>query len=235
MQPALSRETATSVRAGHRAHPLALLAGGVIAGFGLGVLGLAQLLPVPDAAPILPLPEARVALSSPAAAPAARNWPAAFGTAPEPMREAPEPVVLEAPDDVDDDDDDDDYLPYDYADYRLRGMVSEPEGGWALIESERGVEVVRVGSELSGGEMVVEITDDGVLLQGFRAAFLLSFSDTSGFGEEDGWEEEEGWGDDDGWGGDDGWEESDDWGEDDEDDSYDDFDDSENDTDPDER
>lgn len=158
----------------------------MIAGFGLGALGLALLLPAPEVAalppPASPAPEPGIAN-----APGARSWPASFGTPPlTPAPAAPEPPVEEAYEDIEDDTD---YLPYEDHDYRLRGMVaqtdgpdaSSPAGGWALIESEIGVEVVRVGSELSGGETIIEITPHGVILQGFGPEFLLSFSDDDGY------------------------------------------------------
>ncbi|KPQ07395.1 MAG: Type IV pilus biogenesis [Rhodobacteraceae bacterium HLUCCA12] len=154
-----------------RAHPLALLAGGLVAGFGLASLALALLLPAPQAAPLAPAPSGQAQQDPQAQVP--EPWPAAFGVEPAPETPAAEPQV-EAPAP---EDEEDDYQPYDYSDYSLRGMVTQPEGGWALVESTQGVEVVRVGSQLSGGERVVEITPDGVVLQGFGPAYLLSFSD----------------------------------------------------------
>lgn len=181
-------QTAPSARRGPRAPLLALLAGGMIAGFGLGALGLALVLPAPVVAP-LPQPETQAPQPGTAHTSDVRSWPAAFGTPPAP--EPPAPVVTESPieEAYEDDEDDTDYLPYQEHDYRLRGMVAqagEPEastegGGWALIESEIGVEVVRVGSELSGGETIIEITPHGVILQGFGPEFLLSFSDDDGY------------------------------------------------------
>lgn len=181
-------EPAPSARRGPRAPLFALLAGGVIAGFGLGALVLALLLPAPVAAP-LPPPEMRTPQPGTANPPEVRSWPAAFGTTPAPeppAPPAPEPPAEEADEE---DEDDTDYLPYTEHDYRLRGMVaqagepgaSQEGGGWALIESEIGIEVVRVGSELSGGETIIEITPYGVILQGFGPEFLLSFSDDDGY------------------------------------------------------
>lgn len=177
MRPA----AAPSERRGHRAPILALLAGGVVAGFGLGALALAVVLPAPEVSPLAPPAAPDVMHLHVDAAPSSRSWPAAFGSPPPPQ--VPVQVEWTPPDDLEEPpDEDDDYLPYTDHDYRLRGMVAhtadaEQGSGWALIESEIGIEVVRVGSELSGGETIVEITPHGVILQGFGAEFLLSFSD----------------------------------------------------------
>jgi len=180
----LTRETASSAHAGLRAHPLALLAGGVIAGFGLGTLILALLLPAPEATPLPPPPELRspqIGEIAPSTLPG-RSWAAAFGTAPEPAPPPPppEPAFQDEPE-IEENFEEEDYTPYAETNYRLRGMVIEDDGGWALVESEIGIEVVRVGSVLSGGETIVEIIADGVILQGFGPEFLLSFSDLDDF------------------------------------------------------
>jgi len=149
---------------------------------------LALLLPAPTSTP-LPPPEMRVPQPGTASATEARSWPAAFGTPPAPEPPAPPAPEPPAEDAYEEDEEDLDYLPYTEHDYRLRGMVaqagepgeSEQGGGWALIESEIGIEVVRVGSELSGGETIIEITPYGVILQGFGPEFLLSFSDDDGY------------------------------------------------------
>lgn len=107
------------------------------------------------------------------------------------MPVAPQPLPEEAYED-----DEDDYLPYAEHGYRLRGMVAQAgdrelqqgDGGWALVESEIGIEVVREGSELSGGETIIEITPYGVILQGYGAEFLLSFSDDDGYDDFDGFD-----------------------------------------------
>lgn len=179
-------ETAPSQRQGPRAPFPALLAGGVIAGFGLGALALSLLLPAPVAAPLPPPAENHAPRPEGSDTPEARSWPAAFGTPPTsaPPAVAPQPQPEEVYEDPDEE-----HLPYTDHDYRLRGMVApagEPGdaqewGGWALIESEIGIEVVRVGSELSGGETIIEITHHGVILQGFGPEFLLSFSEDDSY------------------------------------------------------
>lgn len=158
---------------------LALLAGGIAAGFGLGALGLALVLPAPIAAPLPPLGNHAL---QPAAVimPQARIWPEAFGTP-----SAPEIVQWEPPEEEAYEVTDDDYIPNADHSYRLRGVVTQaiepgesPEtDDWALIESNIGTELVRVSSMLSGGETVLKITRNGVLLQGIGTEFLLSFSD----------------------------------------------------------
>lgn len=174
-----------SQSASRRAAPVALLVAGAVAGFGVGALILAMIQPAPQAAPIPPLAAMPSAPSAePAKSAASRTWAAAFGLVPSPAAMQPlEPVEEFAPPDepyLDDDDDFDDG--FTESEYLLRGMVNEGGGGWALIEGEMGIEVVRVGSVLSGGESVIEITQDGVVLQGYGAEFLLSFSE---FGSED--------------------------------------------------
>lgn len=166
-----------------------------MAGFGLGTLGLALILPAPIVPPLPLPPEGRFSPAS-AAPPMAREWPAAFGTPPPVAPPAiAEPVAFEDDGFEPFEDDDGDYLPYTDHDYRLRGMVAhmgdgEQGGGWALIESSIGIEVVRTGSELSGGESIVEITPHGVILQGYGAEFLLSFAHDdygdSSYGDDDG-------------------------------------------------
>lgn len=169
MHPALPRETASSARAGHRAPLLALLAGSVIAGFGLGALGLAMLLPAPQPSALPLPPESRVSSMVAPASPGVRGWPAAFGTAPEIA-----PVQWTQPEDMDVVDD---ALPFVEADYRLRGVVIEDDGGWALVQSPTGIEVVSAGSALSGGETIVSISQHGVVLEEGGLEFLLAFGE----------------------------------------------------------
>ncbi|WP_333830397.1 hypothetical protein [Pararhodobacter sp.] len=182
----MTRKPAPSAHSGPRAPFLGLLAGGVVAGFGLGALALALLLPAPQPMP-LPGILVQTRMDQPLAPDTAlpsRLWPAAFGTPPRPA--TPQPAFAPSPAPADDTDEEEEYLPYTDYDYLLRGMVAQEGGGWALIESEIGVEVVRVGSELSGGETVIEITPHGVILQGYGPEFLLSFSDDADYDIEDG-------------------------------------------------
>ena len=59
--------------------------------------------------------------------------------------------------------------------YRLRGVMLENDRSLALLEGENGTEVVRVGGHLSGGQQLVEIRRDGVLIEGFEGLVLVAF------------------------------------------------------------
>ena len=216
----------------------------MLAGFGLGTLALSLTRPVPEVT-LLPPPEATAqAEADPDPAPGpARPWPDAFGTrvaaAPEEPDPAPPPPPPAAPEPA---------APA----YTLRGTVTDGAGGWVLADGPEGIELVRLGSRLSGGERVVDITAEGVLLERNGRLYDIVFdpetttgtdTDASHDGAshtppwedsqvrlnaspalEDDWGEEDDWGDEEDW---DDWDDEDDWDDDfDDDDFDDDFDDA---------
>jgi len=157
--------------------PLLFVAASV-AGFGLGLLGLAATQPGPSAAP-LPEPGAQHAApdADPGdAAPAARApWGPLFGVAaPTPVAPPPQPVSTDEPDDIPDD-----APEFDETLYVLRGVVVSDEGGWALLETEDGVRLVRPGDILDDGEEVLEIFDGGIELGVDDEVYVISFDDES--------------------------------------------------------
>lgn len=164
--------TATLARSARPPAPL-LFAAACVAGFGLGMLGLAATLPAPRAAP-LPEPGARPAAPAVEATPEAPRapWPALFGQpAPEP---APTPVVLVAPEPEPDD------APFfDETRYLLRGVVVTEDAGWALVETEDGVTVVRPGDFLIDGEEVLAIRHDGIEIGVDGENFFIGFDENA--------------------------------------------------------
>lgn len=164
-----------------RARPgLALTAlAAVLAGFGLGTLALGLARPVPEVS-VLPAPaapDADLAEAPPEAGPATPPWPAAFGEPPPP---APAPAEPEAPPPPRETRP----PPEPEPEYSLRGIITDPDGGWVLAEGPMGVELVRLGGWLSGGERVTEITRHGVVLEIGGEYFLIEFEedDEGGFG-----------------------------------------------------
>lgn len=147
---------------------LTLLAA-VLTGFGLGTLALGLAHPVPEVAE-LPPPEATAqgqvaTLETDGTSP---PWPEAFGAPPPDAPPLPEPEdepepTEEAP------------PPDPEPDYILRGVVTDPEGGWVLLEGSQGIELARMGEQLSGGEWVTEITRDAVILEYAGEDFLIEF------------------------------------------------------------
>lgn len=151
---------------------LLLLPGAAVAGFGLGLLGLAVTLP---ASVVTPLPVPSVAfvtegIEAAAAAPTPATWAPLFGTPAPAMDAPPEPAPVpereEAPQ---------------FADvslYVLRGLIYEEGGGWALLETEDGIVVIRQGSILPGGEEVSLIAEDGVEVVIDSELYFIGFDDT---------------------------------------------------------
>ncbi|GAB4275268.1 MAG: hypothetical protein Kow0013_29340 [Pararhodobacter sp.] len=148
---------------------LLLFMAACVAGFGLGLGGLSALLP-PFSAPALPLPERHAAAAAPSGQPATQGapWPALFGAsapAPEsaaPAQAEPEPELPDEP-------------LYEPPDYVLRGLVVDDEGGVAMIETGEGIQVVRIGDLLPGGEEIIDIHDFGVDLEVDGTVYFLEF------------------------------------------------------------
>jgi hypothetical protein len=161
-----------------RSAALPLFLGAAAAGFGLGFLGLAASLP-PRVADPLPPPQARtpseaVTADTDEAIPVA-DWAPVFGVpAPEPV-EPPPPEPEPEPQPVNDE-------PFfDHDAYRLQGLVVEDGRGWALLESDEGVALFRVGDVLPGGEQLVAIEDDGIEVEVDGAYFFIGFEDADDY------------------------------------------------------
>lgn len=126
----------------------------MVLAFGVGRLALVLTAPATIVGePAAGTAETRASLQS--ETPDSASWPALFGM---PAPDAPERNVAVI------------------RDYRLRGLVAEPSGGWALIGDADGDRLVRPGDQLAGGETVAEIRSDGVLLSGPQGAQLIAFS-----------------------------------------------------------
>jgi hypothetical protein len=151
-----------------RGHVAVLLVAALACGFGVGAFGLTIALPVPAAD--MRMPE----LSAQAGAPVStqpemtpRAWPAAFGTPPPPPP-PPAPVVEPEPPPE----------PFPPLEARLRGLAVDDDGGWALVEIDGQVALVRPGSPLDGHHGVAEIQADGVLVFGPDGMILLAFAES---------------------------------------------------------
>lgn len=162
-----------------RSAALPLFLGAGAAGFGLGLLALALTDP-PRIVEALPPPSAPPRVAASTAAPESRiratGWPPVFGIrAPEPVALEPEPVTIPEPEPEPLED-------YDEGDieieaYRLQGLIVEGDTGMALIESEDGVSVYRVGDILPGGEELVAIEDAGVEVEIEGISFFVGFDE----------------------------------------------------------
>lgn len=143
----------------------------VLAGFGLGTLALGLARPVPGVA-ALPAPELRAHDTGARAPDTERTpapWPEAFGeppgAAPSPPPEAPRTGRRQRPE------------PPPEPAYTLRGIVIDPDGGWVLAEGPEGIELVRHGGQLSGGERVIEITRRAVVLESRGESRRIEFDE----------------------------------------------------------
>ena len=156
---------------------LALLSAGAVAGFGLGLAGLALTAQVPV---VTPLPPIEAVAAAPADIAVARGapaeWPPLFGipaAAPvlAPMPE-PEPEAEPEYDPMDD---------FDADAYILRGLAVGEDGtdGYALLETADGVIVVRRGDVLADGYDVLDITPEGIEIDLFGTIFVIGFSEES--------------------------------------------------------
>ena len=156
---------------------LALLASAGFAAWGLSQLAMGLNAPAIEPVPIAPPAQAATAPTGPAAIPVSMPpWPALFGQpapAPEPPAPAPEPVIDENPFP-----DDDPY--FDTVPYTLRGLVYQGDGlGFALLEADDGIIVVRQGDSLPGGETVLEVARDGIEIGFDDDILFLGFEDST--------------------------------------------------------
>ncbi len=148
-------------RAGRASLVLSALAA-VLAGFGLGTLALSLTRPVPEIALLPPValsaPIEAEAEAEPAAGPD-RPWPHAFGTpvVAAPDEPEPEPAAAPPPPEAP--------PPPPAPAYTLRGTITDGAGGWVLADGPDGIELVRLGRRLSGGELVIDISAEGVVLE----------------------------------------------------------------------
>lgn len=99
-----------------------------------------------------------------------RIWQPIFGEAPAPV--APPPPAPPPPEIVEDTS-----FVFDDSLYALRGVVVTDAGGWAMIESEGRVQIFRPGDMLETGEEVLEITEEGVLIDLFGDEYFMEFTD----------------------------------------------------------
>lgn len=163
-----------------RPNVLALMSAATVLGFGVARLAIIMTTPeLPSSSPLVLAaagpPQHDEASAIIQTTPAARVWASAFGSAPpravEPVPDFPE---LDA---HDLDTLDPEAIIDATTDYRLRGRVTAPEGGWALIDDGAEELLVRVGDILPGGETVVSIGIGGVTLDGDHGPQVLAFRD----------------------------------------------------------
>jgi hypothetical protein len=144
-----------------------LLGAGAACGFGVGAFFLT--LTLPDPAIDLRMPELSFRNHT---APGERLsgeprvWPAAFGTAPPPVQ-PPQPAPEPEPE----------AEPTPPLTARLRGLAVDDDGGWALIEIDGQLTLVRPGSQLDQHHGVGEIQPGGVLVFGPDGMDLLTFDE----------------------------------------------------------
>ncbi|HPD92494.1 MAG: hypothetical protein H6900_06160 [Rhodobacter sp.] len=165
---------AAPFRAPDRARPLALLPAAAVAGFGLGLAGLAVTAPAPPVTPLPPV--SALAADRPADAPerAARvAWPPLFGTpapqaAPAPVSAPrdPEPVAETGP-------------IFDPGTLVLRGVVVDAQGSIALIDTPQGAVLGRVGDRLADGAEIVTIDPEGIEVVLDDQLFAITFDETA--------------------------------------------------------
>ncbi len=119
-------------------------------GFSAGGLGLTLTGPAP--APFTaPVPAGNNPARTADSPPLDRVWPAVFGTVPPPPPEpAPVPEVVAEPE------------PEIRYDYQLTGLVADEFSSWAMISLGGAQQIVRIGEELEGGEIVTRIDHQGV-------------------------------------------------------------------------
>ena len=156
--------------AGIRPFPRLVVATSVVAAFGLVQLSLAAA-PAPVHDPITD-----IGMLSAVTAPLIEDrgnepegWGRAFGTPI--LAPTPEPVIAAELED-------DDWDEYEYfePDYSLRGIILDADGGWALLADAGRIEIVRRGERLSGGEILLEIRSDSVLLKDPHGDYVITFS-----------------------------------------------------------
>jgi len=152
---------------------LALLLSGGVAAFGLTQLAASLMVAPFDSAPLPP--PTRVA-AAPADAQAGavsfQPWPALFGHPAPPPAPTPAPIIDENPFP-----DDEPY--FEGVTYTLRGLVYQGDGlGYAMLETEDGIIVVRQGDILPGGETVLEVAEDGIEIGIDDDILFVGFEDT---------------------------------------------------------
>lgn len=146
-------------------------------GFAAGGTALTLTGPTP-AAFVAPVPSGTATDAPAESARLSHIWPAIFGTEvipePEPQPE-PEPVaVADPPPDPDPEPE----IRYDYA---LTGIVADRYDGWALLSLGGLQQIVKVGDELEGGEVVTAIDHAGVHIEwrGLPQLIPVNRADTS--------------------------------------------------------
>lgn len=169
-----SRMTASDMALIVPVFALALAAGAA------GVFELARVVQSP-AVTVEPLPQvtrpAPIAVS--AMSTDAPIWPALFGTvAPEAMS-APEPDLPPDPEDYSVADYSDDDPIFDPDRYVLRGLVLQDGAGWAMVETDGQVSIIRVGDILADGEEVLALTEQGMELDFYGDLVVVELAQAS--------------------------------------------------------
>ncbi len=142
-----------------------LLIGGIVAAIGVNQLARAVFTSLPEPEMMIQIavvdPETRVPSSRPRVV---AEWAPVFGSPQmeditislsEPVEEA-ETVRLEL-------------------NYRLRGIVVGEDHDIAILEGGNGTEIVRTGGELLDGRKLLEIHQDGVLIESAGGSILIAF------------------------------------------------------------
>ncbi|MCB1408749.1 MAG: hypothetical protein KDK22_04025 [Rhodobacteraceae bacterium] len=165
---------AAPYRAPDRARPFALLSAAAVAGFGLGLMGLALTAPVSDVAPLPPVTAQDTAPSGIRPDTADRAaWPPLFGS---PRREAP---AVEPTPAIQTEPEDDTGPMFDPETLVLRGVVVDDVGSIALIETPDGPVLARVGDTLADGAEIVTIEPEGIEVVIDDQLFPITFDETA--------------------------------------------------------
>lgn len=136
---------------------------------GLGLATLASSLrsaPPPPVDHVAPLASRAAPGARAEARPPALPWPALFGSPPLPEAEpAPEAVeIAQSPE------------PVPPLDARLRGLALDDSGGWAMVETDTGIAILRPGDQLDLHRRLTAILPEGAMIAGPEGASLLAFT-----------------------------------------------------------
>ena len=134
-----------------------------VAALGVTAGGVALTATAPEPTGFVAPEPAGVAVELAAAPTLSPQWPEVFGTVPPPAPDpepAPEPVAAPAPEPAPQPaPEPEPEIRYDYV---LAGIVAGDREGWALVSAGGLQQLIRVGDELDGGEIVERIDDKGV-------------------------------------------------------------------------
>ncbi len=131
-----------------------------VAALGVAAGSVALTATTPDRDAFVPPEPAGVPVVLAAAPTLSPQWPDVFGTVPPAPEPVPEPEPVAAPEPAPEPQPEPE--PEIRYDYILAGIVAGDREGWALVSAGGLQQLIRVGDELEGGEIVEKIDNDGV-------------------------------------------------------------------------